>query len=85
MYNLFGEPWEQDTEIDDIYKKSVSKHGEGNVLGILATKSDNHDIYKREVEELSTSASSVSPTEEPIMVDSVYIAQGDFLLIGLIN
>lgn len=48
VYNLIGGASEQDVEIDEIYRNAIKKHGAGNVLGILATKSDNHDIYKRD-------------------------------------
>lgn len=72
---MIGGSSEQDTEIDEIYKNSIRKHGEGNVLGILATKSDNHDIYKRQVVE-DDSTPKPSPTDEPTSDTFIYYVQG---------
>jgi len=80
VYNLIGGASEQDTEIDEIYKNAIRKHGEGNVLGILATKSDNHDIYKREAEETSPPLPTISPTEEPMNENFLYYEQGKAIL-----
>lgn len=78
VYNLIGGASEQDVEIDEIYRNALKKHGAGNVLGILATKSDNHDIYKREAaEEAST---TVSPTDEPMNENFLYYEQGKAIL-----
>lgn len=71
---MIGGASDQDTEIDEIYKNAIKKHGAGKVLGILATKSDNHDIYKREVTEESSTA---APPASDTMIESFsYIEQG---------
>lgn len=45
---------------------------------MLATKSDNHDIYKREaIEEPST---TVLPTDEPMNENFLYFEQGVYFL-----
>ncbi|KAJ6637645.1 V-type proton ATPase subunit S1 [Pseudolycoriella hygida] len=87
VYNLIGEASEQDTEIDEIYKNAIKKYGAGKVLGILATKSDNHDIYKRENKEnkeskddSSTVSPTVPPTDETMKENLVYMQQGKVIL-----
>lgn len=60
--------------MDEIYKNAIRKHGAGNVLGILATKSDNHDIYKRQV--IDDASTAITPTDEPMNDNFLYIEQG---------
>lgn len=74
VYNLIGGASEQDTEMDEIYKNAIRKHGAGNVLGILATKSDNHDIYKRQV--IDDASTAIIPTDEPMNENFLYFEQG---------
>lgn len=68
-----------------MYRDAVNTYGSGKVLGILATKMDDHDIRKREAaaEETSTSSTTttaISPTDEPIEEDYIYNAKGKAIL-----
>lgn len=47
MINLVGPPAQQDIELSGLYHDAVQTYGEGKVLGILATKSNDHELRKR--------------------------------------
>lgn len=46
---MVGPTSQQDVELSALYRDSVITYGEGKVLGILATKTDDHEIQKRAV------------------------------------
>lgn len=94
VINLVGPASQQDVEMSAIFKDAVNTYGSGKVLGILATKSDDHDIRKREAiastqaatEEPSTTTTTtttgtpVNPTEEPMEENFVYIDEGKTMM-----
>lgn len=68
-----------------IFNDAVNIYGSGKVLGILAIKSDDHDIRKREatvstIADIEEPTTTVSPTEEPIKKDYEYIHEGKMML-----
>lgn len=84
-----GPASQQDTELAAIFHDTERTYGKGKVLGILASKSDEHEMRKREAaaavaaaaavtEEPSTT--SMSPTEEPMVEDFIYIDPGNHFL-----
>lgn len=47
VINLVGPTSQQDVELSALYRDSVITYGDGKVLGILATRTTDHDIQKR--------------------------------------
>lgn len=61
IINLVGPTSQQDVELSALYRDAVLANGDGNVLGILATKV-NEQRMKRETSENSDSSSSTTVT-----------------------
>lgn len=47
VINLVGPASQQDVELSAFYNDAVNSYGVGNVLGILAIKSNDHELRKR--------------------------------------
>lgn len=84
-----GPASQQDTELAAIFQDTERTYGKGKVLGILASKSDEHEMQKREAAAIAAAAAteepsttSMSPTEEPMVEDFIYIDSGIFLVFG---
>lgn len=58
---MVGPASQQDVELSALYRDAVVANGEGNVLGILATKSSDHEMRKRAADD-ETDASSTTTT-----------------------
>lgn len=84
VIQLVGPESQQDIELSALYKDAVNMYGEGKVLGILASKANEHEIRKRQAEELQQTTTSASPTEEPIEEGYIYIADSK-IRIQIIN
>lgn len=83
VINLVGPASQQDVEIAALFKDAQLNYG-NNVLGVLATKWDEHNIYKRQAVEITTTTESyttLTPTEEPIEDNFIYIAKGAELIL----
>lgn len=52
-----GPSSQQDVELSALYRDAVITYGEGKVLGILATKTSDHEIRKRAAAEETTQES----------------------------
>lgn len=82
VINLVGSSDESDTEIVAGYTDALSIYGEGEVLGILASREEEaHFIAKREakegeVEEGGSSTTSSPPTSEETEESFIYVADG---------
>lgn len=64
MINLVGPPLQQDIELTALFNDAELTYGSGKVLGILASKTSEHEMRKRAVEELQ-STSTATPPEVP--------------------
>lgn len=64
VINLVGPVSQQDVELTALYRDAVVTNGEGNVLGILATKTSDHEMRKRAaaVEEDPNASSTTTTT-----------------------
>lgn len=80
VIHLVGPESQQDVEISALYRDAFNTYGSGKVLGILATKMDDHDIRKREAAEEASTTTAVSPTDEPVEEDYIYNAKGKAIL-----
>lgn len=74
MINLVGPTSQQDVELSALYRDSVITYGDGKVLGILATRSTDHDIRKRQAtdgnpgnsdQSANSNAGTTNPANEP--------------------
>lgn len=61
VINLVGPTSQQDVELSALYRDAVLENGDGNVLGILATKA-NEQRTKRETNENPDNSSTTTPT-----------------------
>ncbi|XP_055314885.1 uncharacterized protein LOC129575377 [Sitodiplosis mosellana] len=68
VINLVGPTSQQDVELSALYRDSVITYGEGKVLGILATRSNDHEIRKRDAVEPTPDSPSttLTPTTQEI-------------------
>lgn len=62
MIHLVGPTSQQDVELSALYRDAVITYGEGKVLGILATKTSDHEMHKRAVPDESTPESQTIPS-----------------------
>lgn len=80
VINLSGSPDESDSEIVAGYSDALSIYGEGEVLGILASREEEaHFIAKREAKEEEIeggTSTTVSPLPEEIEESFIYVAGG---------
>lgn len=78
VINLVGPTSQQDVELSALYRDAVITYGEGKVLGILATKTGDHEIRKRAATEetnketQSTTTSSTPDAEQNNQTDFIY-------------
>lgn len=75
MINLVGPSSQQDVELSALYRDAVITYGEGKVLGILATKTSDHEIRKRAAAEETTQESQTVATNsdsESNQTDFIY-------------
>lgn len=80
VINLSGSPDESDSEIVAGYTDSLAIYGEGEVLGILASREEEaHFIAKREAKEdeiEGSTSTTASPVAEETEESFVYVADG---------
>ncbi|KAM7360173.1 vhaAC45-related protein [Cochliomyia hominivorax] len=80
VINLSGLPEESDSEIVSGYSDALSIYGEGEVLGILATREEEaHYISKREAKEGEIDegrSTTPSPSSEETEESFIYVAGG---------
>lgn len=80
---MVGPTSQQDVELSAIYRDAVITYGEGKVLGILATKTSDHEIRKRAVPDETTQESqttaSTTTTTATISADADETNQTDFI------
>lgn len=68
---MVGPTSQQDVELSALYHDAVITYGEGKVLGILATKTSEHEIRKRAVDTTpetpkeTTTSTTTTTTPEP--------------------
>lgn len=72
VINLVGPPLQQDIELSALFNDAELTYGSGKVLGILATKTSDHEMRKRAVAiEESDASSTVSPEQVPAATEPV--------------
>lgn len=69
VINLVGPTSQQDVELSALYRDAVLANGDGNVLGVLAAKS-NEQRRKRDTNENPDSSSSTSATAPTVTSES---------------
>lgn len=69
IINLVGPTSQQDVELSALYRDAVLANGDGNVLGILATKA-NEQRMKRETNENPDSGSTTTATAPIVTTES---------------
>lgn len=62
VINLVGPPLQQDIELSALFNDAELTYGTGKVLGILATKTSDHEMRKRAVPIEENASSTASPT-----------------------
>lgn len=62
---MVGPTSQQDVELSALYRDSVITYGEGKVLGILATRSNDHEIRKRATNDEQSTQETTSSTPTP--------------------
>lgn len=56
---MVGPTSQQDVELSALYRDAVITYGEGKVLGILATKTSDHEMRKRAAPEETTESQTI--------------------------
>lgn len=73
VINLVGPTSQQDVELSALYRDAVITYGDGKVLGILATKTSEHEMRKRAIEpetpEAQTPPAPATTEPEPTNVN----------------
>lgn len=75
VITLVGPPSQQDVEMSALYRDAVITYGDGKVLGILATKTSDHELRKRAAPEETTQenqATTPTPGEPSKQTDFIY-------------
>lgn len=64
---MVGPTSQQDVELSALYRDAIITYGEGRVLGILATKTSDHEMRKRAVtnenQEIQSTPSAPNPVD----------------------
>uniref|UniRef100_A0A336MJL6 CSON000946 protein n=1 Tax=Culicoides sonorensis TaxID=179676 RepID=A0A336MJL6_CULSO len=76
VINLVGDGIQQDVEMTSLYKDAILNYGEGNVLGILASRYDiGPETQSRRRRAADEPSSTANPTDEPVENNYIYVAQ----------
>lgn len=73
VINLVGPDSQQDIELSALYKDAILTYGEGKVLGILATKSNDHLIRKRQTKPVEPAAGGGEKETVTVSVENYLI------------
>lgn len=71
VINLVGPASQQDVEMSALFHDAVIAYGEGKVLGILATKTSDHEIRKRAAVDDASTTTTPIPFIEPDIPDEM--------------